>query len=532
MYSVYCDEYLLYSPSVIDDYRISNAMLSEELNKIGSFVFTIYPNHKNYDKIKKLKSIITVYEDGKTIFRGRVLEDQIGFYNDRKITCESDLSFLIDSIQRPFEFPQDSEHATPADYFNFLISRHNEQVPENKRFVIGLCTVTDANNYISRSDSEYSTTLDLINEGLLNTVGGYLWLDSDDSGNRRINYLSNFSTVGTQPIEFGLNLIDLLLDRNGEDIATAILPLGATNDETDETLTISDIPDETTSDICKESDIVYSKSAETLYGGRITKVVRWDDVTEATNLLRKAKEYLQKAILQPNTITLKSADISKAGYNVDPFYIGTRIVARSEKHNLNDTYLVNAISIDLFNPANNTISVGSISYGFTEQNNRDLSEAIQRVEKNIEINKQEVLRETTRQASSLISQESDNIKSYVGENYYTKDEANIKVAEVSTELEQTKESINITFTNIGNDIDEIHKYIRFVDGNIILENGDNKQVITATQNEFRESGVMVAYISGKRFMINEGEIVNSLYLGKFAFVPRNNGNLSLKKMVN
>lgn len=112
MYSVYCDEYLLYSPSVIDDYRIRNTMLSEELNKIGSFVFTIYPNHKNYDKIKKLKSIITVYEDGKTIFRGRVLEDQIGFYNDRKITCESDLSFLmiLYSVRLNFRKIQNTQH--------------------------------------------------------------------------------------------------------------------------------------------------------------------------------------------------------------------------------------------------------------------------------------------------------------------------------------------------------------------------------------------------------------------------------------
>ena len=62
MWKVYCDNYLLYSPE-LENYKILSPSLNLELNKTGSFTFTIYPNHPNYDKLKKLKSTIQVFQD-------------------------------------------------------------------------------------------------------------------------------------------------------------------------------------------------------------------------------------------------------------------------------------------------------------------------------------------------------------------------------------------------------------------------------------------------------------------------------------
>ena len=60
MYRVYCDSYLLHDPR-LSDLKLINPKCDLELNKTGSFTFTIYPNHPYFDKLKKLKSIVTIY---------------------------------------------------------------------------------------------------------------------------------------------------------------------------------------------------------------------------------------------------------------------------------------------------------------------------------------------------------------------------------------------------------------------------------------------------------------------------------------
>ena len=103
MYRVYSDDLLLYH-SKLESLKIFNPSVELEVNKTGSFQFTIYPDHSRYSLIKKLKSIITVYRDDYLLFRGRVLDDEIGWHNEKKIACEGELAFLLDSIMRPYEF--------------------------------------------------------------------------------------------------------------------------------------------------------------------------------------------------------------------------------------------------------------------------------------------------------------------------------------------------------------------------------------------------------------------------------------------
>lgn len=544
MWKVYCDDYLLYSAE-LEDYKIFSPSLDLELNKTGVFLFTIYANHPNYDKLEKLKSIIQVFQGNELYFRGRILNDTVGFYKEKQVTCEGELAFLIDSIQRPFKFPEtDNDSATPADYFTFLINRHNAQVGADHQFVIGTISVTDPNDYIARSDTEYSTTWQLINEGLINTHGGYLWVDSDENGHRRINYLSDFDILGNQPVTFGKNLLGVMTERKGEDIATAILPLGKADEETGERVTISNLSDESTSDICKSGDFVYSIAAETQYGYRITKVVTWDNVTEASNLLTKAKAKLQNYVLQAQTTEFSAADLSAAGYDFNSFRIGTYITAESEPHDLTGTYLVNKISINLLNPAANKLTVGATVYTFTEQNKKNQETKWKEVQTNAEESQSRAIRELERRTDSLITQNSESIMSRVSDGYYTKGETDTKVSELSTELEQTASGFEFRFANLQTNINtveddanakfsEIKSFIRLENGNVIIGLDDNtfKQIQSATKNAFYEGAVEVAYISNKKMYITDGEFTHSLQLGKFARIPRENGNLSLKKVV-
>jgi len=144
-YKVYSDSSLIFDSNRND---IFDACVDLELNKTGSFSFIIYPSHPAFDVLQKMKSIITVYQDDYLIFRGRILNDEQGWYNEKQVTCEGELAFLVDSIQRPYDFMSGDKHTTISDLFTFFIANHNLQVEdEEKQFYVGNITVTDPNDY-------------------------------------------------------------------------------------------------------------------------------------------------------------------------------------------------------------------------------------------------------------------------------------------------------------------------------------------------------------------------------------------------
>lgn len=87
MYQVLCDNLPLY------DLRDENLVLTNpkvvlEENNAGSCTFTILPTHPYYDNIQKMKSVIQVMDNENEIFCGRVIDEEIDFYNRKKVTCE------------------------------------------------------------------------------------------------------------------------------------------------------------------------------------------------------------------------------------------------------------------------------------------------------------------------------------------------------------------------------------------------------------------------------------------------------------
>lgn len=94
MYQVRCDDNIIYDLRD-EDLKIYSPKLSTEVNKTGTFNFTIPPSNSGYDLIKKLKSIITIYQDDQEIWRGRVLNDKLDFYNRKQVECERRAFFFV-----------------------------------------------------------------------------------------------------------------------------------------------------------------------------------------------------------------------------------------------------------------------------------------------------------------------------------------------------------------------------------------------------------------------------------------------------
>ena len=81
---------------------------------------------------------------------------------------------------------------------------------------------------------------------------------------------------------------------------------------------------------------------------------------------------------------------------------------------------------------------------------------------------------------------------------------------------------------------EISKYIRFVDGNIVLGETGSELTLTVQNNRisFQQSGNEVAYFSNNNLYIRRMEVLTTLRVGNFEFAPRYDGGLILKKRGN
>ena len=140
MFTVYVDNKELWSPGS-NNRKLLNPTVNLEVNKAGSFSFRILPDHTFYDSFVKMKSIITVIQDNRTIFKGRVFSDPSDFRKIKKVEAEGLLSYFNDSIVRPYEFQGSVE-----EYVELLIDQHNAQVEDAQKFKLGRVTVTDAND--------------------------------------------------------------------------------------------------------------------------------------------------------------------------------------------------------------------------------------------------------------------------------------------------------------------------------------------------------------------------------------------------
>ena len=150
------------------------------------------------------------------------------------------------------------------------------------------------------------------------------------------------------------------------------------------------------------------------------------------------------------------------------------------------------------------------------------------------------IEQVTQSNSAAIEISQSNILNTVSQLYTTQTETEAIRKSLASEIEQTAERVEIRFAEaqestkqVADDLqaqkDEQETYIRFSEDGMELGKTDSK-IVASLQNDrlsFLESGREVAYISDSKLYITQAEILTDLQLGKFAFQPRNNGNLSL-----
>lgn len=241
MYFVKYGKEYLHDPRVEDCFLLDLSFECEE-NSCGYCDFTIYPDHPMHDKLRERDAYnpVEVYDDDMLLFSGFIYELGQEFYTEGQVKCKGELDYLRESIVRPYSTVQRGYGSKVPDtvdgYFAWLISQHNNQVNENKRFTVGVNqgAFLVSNNLIFRENNDYPTTIDEISDQLLNhdSIGGYI-RTRHENGIRYIDYLSEWTDTNTQIFDFGINLTDYTQTDDSDSIATFIVPLGAPMSDTE-----------------------------------------------------------------------------------------------------------------------------------------------------------------------------------------------------------------------------------------------------------------------------------------------------------
>lgn len=559
-YQIKCDDNILYDLRDKELF-VESPNLNLEINKVGTLTFSIYPDHPYFDRLIKLKSRIVAKRGNKDIFRGRIINDEQGIYNEKNIECESSLAYLNDSIYRPGSFS-----GTPEELFTLIINNHNSQVTDDQKLKKGNVTVTDPNNYISRSWEDYLSSWDLLKTRLLDTLGGYLVERYEDDGTY-IDWLEDFKNgdsllVSTQTIEFGENLVNILAKNDASTTYSVVIPLGyeiENEDGTKERLTIKSVND--------NKDYLVNETALAAYGWKVAPVseTTWDDVTLASNLKTKGQNYLNnQAVMIASTLEITALDLAAIDQDIEFFFIYKYVRIKSTPHNFNKAYLLKSITIPFDHPESTQITLGETSNtltGIELGNKQKIDGVITRVE-TIEAdyvtnevvgevieseltsnpNITNIINEVVSSNTSIL-QNAENIIMTALQDYVATSDFETFQQTISTQFEQTASAFNFNFTNLTSQINnlngttqqqfqEISKYIRFENGNIILGEAGNEITLKIENDRisFLQNNSEVAYLSNNKLVVTDGEFLNSLIIGNFAWKPRENGNLSLVKI--
>ena len=556
MWTIKSDGYTIYDPRV-PAYQVGSPVLRIEENRAETATFTVYRDHPNLSHLAKLASTVEITEGSNILFRGRVIEDVMNFMGYHAFTCEGALSFLNDSVIRPFSFPADflndqdyidaADHGNVVEYFlGWLIDEHNAQVGADRQVTLGTVTVADANNYIIRSAENYLSTLEIIRDKLFDSeLGGHLYARYDQN-TIYIDYLDTFTTSSVQDVEFRENLLDLEQQIDATETYTVILPLGAKDDDSGKRLTISDLADGAiTADLVKDGDQIYSTAGVAAYG-RICAPVEdttWDDVTVDTNLQAKGAAYLANiAAKLTQTITVKAADLYPIGGSLGMFLPYTLVNVISAPHSFNSQYALTCIEYRIDAPQDTEITLGATVRTLTDTNvdrQRSTDVLIQQTQNEIT-----QLNQTLTEQVTSITQDAQQIVSTALTQYTTTNDLMSLINTLSTQISQNADRIEFVFTNVSDqvahtndDVTRIYNervdYIRFEGGNIILGQQGNEITLTIENDRvsFKQDNLEVAYFTDQKLYVTNGEFLSSLQLGNFAFVPAQlTGALSFKKV--
>ena len=151
--------------------------------------------------------------------------------------------------------------------------------------------------------------------------------------------------------------------------------------------------------------------------------------------------------------------------------------------------------------------------------------------------------DATGEAIAQISMTAEQIRSEVKRDYATNDQMSQVTETLSTLAEQSENNFTWTVTKVNEIIEDaaasdnltreqlnlIHTYMRFGEDGLTIGKAGNPLTFRVVNDRlaFYMNDTEVAYLSDNKLYVTQAEILARLQIGKFAYEPQSNGNLSV-----
>ena len=545
MYRILCDSYVLYDPR-LPELFVFEPDLTQKKNEPGELTFKMPKEHPHYGVLEKLKSRIKVYRDDTLIWIGRAIEDERDLYENRKVVTEGVLAFLLDSVIRPF-----TTDGTVAEVWAYLLTQHNAQVNPNQGLIIGTCDIAGS---VSITTKDYLSAWQVLKSSLLDPLGGYLIVRFDENENPILDYLADVPDTSTQRIEFGENLIDLVLSKNASETYTACIPLGAAlrdidpESEIDARLTITSVNE--------GQDCLIDSALAAEYGVifAASSLTTWDEIADPTILMNKGRDWLSGTGTRfKQTIKLSAVDLHNADANVESFQFLDKVVVSCGTLCPEETYVLSELTIPLNNPASTGIVLGNSRpslIGEEIRQNASVKKRVASIESDYTTHGEikEIVQEQITQNTSILQSAQQIILTALEDYVRTQDfvalqntiqtSFSIMAGTIEANFTETASRISTLNGETSQQFESVRSFIRLISSGIVigrstsaiklkLEN-DVLYFFSGSEDSVTTDSA-IAYFSSGKLYVNDVQVLSSLRIGGYAWVPES-GNLNFKKI--
>jgi len=463
MYTIYANGQLIYNPiSTLN--QITRGRLSKNMNDADYFTFTVSPENTAGHNLTPLVTYIEVFDNDHRIFRGRITNPDANLRNVMGYECEGELAFLNDSIVRPYVW----NTGGVADYLRFLIANHNEQADPQCHFTVRNVTVTETalTGNIVRSSESHVSTFEELRLKLFDALGGVMMLER--IGNTTfIDYVEVSPNVATQPVDIGMNIIDLNYLNRGEAVKTALFPLGAmvmsdydeTGDYDDNTITsgnrigIAEVND--------GIDFIFDQNAVNRFGWKFATAT-FDDAYNPEVIMERGWRALADMVNPRETLEVNLFDLSR----VDPFWRRIRHLDYIDINNptggIQARLLIVRMRLNLLDASMDTVGLGSESGSLSRGLQRNRLETANLV-------RNAVTSDQVRQTANNINRDTQvNVNNTVNSavNNATNQINNNVTNQINDATNQINNSVSQSVSTLGNRITAVENSVSTLQSNV------------------------------------------------------------------
>ncbi len=337
------------------------ATLTQSLNAIDTLEFSLGYDNPGYNLITPMQSMVKVFQDGNLIFYGRIIKQKPVMDTSGLIYQTFDANSIEDFLHDSVQIQQKISNCDLKTYLQAIISQHNSQVENYKKFNVGTVTVTDSAGSADRY-LDYEDTFDAITNRLIDVYGGYITVDYDTM---TINYLASVGEKGSTPLRIGFNMKSANKTIDPTSVVTRLIPTGADIDsdtaDTTDTSSLTTDKQATTPKVALSNPNYVDNQALIDEFGIIVGTQNFDGVTDATVLQQKAQNWLNSQSAATESWEIEVSNLHLIDKTIDDFKVGNQYQFINDFVAPTDWLQVAELDLDLVTPTNSTIKIGDVN---------------------------------------------------------------------------------------------------------------------------------------------------------------------------